>query len=122
MLLSLFVVCQAEPWTEPFVVKFEQDKDYPCQSFSIKHAPCRLPGGPSDTVHKKGYARPASPPDDKRQRPGDYGIKTTTIEPTSWQWLYSTHLLVAYELVLTIKDARPDSVPYSCLLLTSSSS
>ncbi|WOG27126.1 hypothetical protein [Endozoicomonas sp. 8E] len=71
----------------------------------------------SDIVHTNLYEESNSPPDNKRHIPNGYGIKTTLIESVSWQWLYTTHLLIAYELVLTRKNAPLSYNSYSWLSL-----
>ncbi len=40
-------------------------------------------------------------------------MKTIIIESISWQWLYATNLLIAYELVLNTKDTPLYYNPYS---------
>ncbi len=35
------------------------------------------------------------------------------IQSISWQWIYTTNLMTAYELILTTKEVSPDSSPHS---------
>ncbi|WP_422132379.1 hypothetical protein [Endozoicomonas sp. ALD040] len=115
MILSCFVVCQADPWTEPFIIRFEQNKGSPLRNFSIKLDRQTLPGSPSDIAHTNGFTESDSLPDEKRQRPGDYGVKKAIIESISWQCLHASHLLVGYQLILTNKNTPSDSISYSWL-------
>ncbi|WP_257274256.1 hypothetical protein [Endozoicomonas sp. SESOKO4] len=114
LLLSLLlsVVCQAEPWTEHFIVEIEQKAAFPNQSFSIKRARHTLTGNPSDIADPNNYAGIDSTPDDQ----SGYGVKKNLIVSISWQWLYATHLLMGYELILTNKDAPLSAKPYSWLI------
>ncbi|WP_257255048.1 MULTISPECIES: hypothetical protein [unclassified Endozoicomonas] len=116
MLLLLFrsVVCQAEAWTERFILEFEENEVFPDQSFSIKRGLLASPGTPSDLVNTRNYAGISSSPDDKRHKFNSYGVKTLLIESISWQWLYATHLQV-YETILATKDVPLSSTPYSWL-------
>ncbi|WOG27022.1 hypothetical protein [Endozoicomonas sp. 8E] len=115
MMLSFFVVCQADPWTEPFIIEFEQNTGSPLRNFSIKPDRQTLPGSPSGIAHTNGYTESDSLPDEKRQRPSGYGVKKAIIESISWQCLYTRYLLVGYELILTDKDTPLDSISYSWL-------
>ncbi len=103
-MLSLSVVCQARPWAGRFIVKPEQDAASPNHNFSIKLDRRRLSLTPSDIGNTDGCAEAGMPPDNKRQKIYSYEIQKTLIELISWQWLYATKLLVAYELILTNKD------------------
>ncbi len=69
----------------------------------------------SDIADKNGYAGSDSKPDKKRQRINSHRAKSNIIESISWQWLYATHLPVAYELILTTKDAPMSITLYSWL-------
>ncbi|WOG26959.1 hypothetical protein [Endozoicomonas sp. 8E] len=110
LLLSLSFICQAKALTRPFVVELEQNADFPNQTFSIKPDQHTLSGNPLGIVGTGYYSEPGLRSDNKRRRPVSYGMKTTLIESISWQWLYTTNLLVAYELILTTKEP-----PLSCL-------
>lgn len=103
--------------TRRTVVELGQDADFPNQSFSIKLKLNTLPGSPSVIANKNSYERPDSPPDNNRQESFGYEIKTAIINLSSWQLLYATHLLVAFEPILTTKDAPPCATPYSWLLV-----
>ncbi len=107
--LLLSVVCQAEPWTERFIVKFEENAVFSNQSFSIKCDRHTLP----DITETNGYVVSESLLHDNQ----DYGVKTTIIESTFWQWLYITHLLTGYELTLNTKIVPLCSNSYSWLPL-----
>ncbi|WP_422137021.1 hypothetical protein [Endozoicomonas sp. ALD040] len=80
-------------------MEFEKNAGYPSHSFSIKHEPNTLPGTASDIVDTDGYAGS----DEKRHRHYGYRVRTTAIESISWQWLYATNLMAAYELILITK-------------------
>ncbi|WOG27094.1 hypothetical protein [Endozoicomonas sp. 8E] len=108
-LLSLSVACQAEPWTGRCAVEFEQKAVFPKQSFSIESGRLTLPGTASDITDAKSHSGSTFAPDDKRHRHGVLSI----VELISWQWLYATNLLIAYELILTIQHAPLNSEPYS---------
>ncbi|WP_257287231.1 hypothetical protein [Endozoicomonas sp. SESOKO2] len=115
-LLTLSVACQAQALTERFVVDLEQNATSQNQGFSIKLERRALPVNSSDITDTNGSEKSASLPDDKRHRPDGYEVKTTTIESLPWQWSYTTHLLIAYELNLTTKET-PLSSPYSWVLI-----
>ncbi|WP_257280673.1 hypothetical protein [Endozoicomonas sp. ISHI1] len=115
LLLFLSVTCQAESLTRPFIVELEQNVVFPNQRFSTKPDLHTLPGDLPGITDTDGYARLTLLPEEKRHRADSYGIKTTIIETISWQWLYFTHLLVAYELILSTKDASISAIPYSWL-------
>ncbi|WP_422137217.1 hypothetical protein [Endozoicomonas sp. ALC020] len=114
LLLSLTVIGQAEALTRRFIVELQPDSDSPYQSFSLKpdhhHT---LSGNPSNVADASHFAGSDSLPDEKRHYPYDYGIKTTIIESISWQWLYATKLLIAYEMILHTQDSPLYSNPYS---------
>ncbi|WP_422411205.1 MULTISPECIES: hypothetical protein [unclassified Endozoicomonas] len=111
------VAFKAEPLTRRFIVELEQDADSPKQNFSIKCDRPTLPDKASGTADNNGCTGSDLPPDGKRHRPYVYGIKTPLVTSILLPMLYATHLLVAYELILTTKDAPPDSLPYSWLPL-----
>ncbi|WP_257288070.1 hypothetical protein [Endozoicomonas sp. SESOKO2] len=100
-----------------FIFELQQGAAYPEKNVSIKSGRPTLAGKSSDNTGTTDYAGSTSRNDDKRQRPRGYGVKTTIIESISWQWLYAIHLLVAYELILTNKDAPVCLTP--CLWLPS---
>ncbi|WOG27031.1 hypothetical protein [Endozoicomonas sp. 8E] len=112
MLLLLSVVCQAQPWTGSYV-GLEQNTAFQEQDFYINNDRRTLPDTPSDTIETDDYARLASLPDNKRNKPFGNEVKTTIIELISWQWLHATKLLVAYELILTTINNPLNSSPYS---------
>ncbi|WP_257281740.1 MULTISPECIES: hypothetical protein [unclassified Endozoicomonas] len=101
--------------TERYIVKLEQNAVFPNQSFSIKSDLHPLAGSPSVITDTNSYGLSGFPPDDKPHRSGSYGVKTTVIKSISWQWLYTTHLLFDYELILTAKDNALSSTLYSWL-------
>ncbi|WOG27036.1 hypothetical protein [Endozoicomonas sp. 8E] len=101
--------------TRSFIIELELNAGSPKQNFTIKRGLNTLPGCQSDITETNGYLRSDIPPDDKPHKPGSYGVKTNLIESISWQWLYVTNLLIAYELILSIKDTQPNSTPYSWL-------
>ncbi|WP_422133404.1 hypothetical protein [Endozoicomonas sp. ALD040] len=68
---------------------------------------------PSVTVDTNGNVGPDSSPDDKRHKPDSQEVQANLIESISWPWRYATNLLVAYELILTTRDASPGSNPHS---------
>ncbi|WOG27051.1 hypothetical protein [Endozoicomonas sp. 8E] len=107
------MVCQPETLTRRFIFELQQDTGFLKQNFSIKSVRHIWPGSPSDIVDTNGYPGSDSQPDDTRHRPGGYRVKTTITNSISWQWLYATNLPVAYELILTSKNAPLSSSPYS---------
>ncbi|WOG26940.1 hypothetical protein [Endozoicomonas sp. 8E] len=109
MLLSLSVIIRANPLTRRFIVELEHNTDSPNQNFSIKPDWHILSDNLSDIAEKKDYTETALSSDDKRHRPNDYGVTTPFIGSISWQWLYATNLLVAYELILTTGNNRESS-------------
>ncbi|WOG26944.1 hypothetical protein [Endozoicomonas sp. 8E] len=111
------IICQARPLTRRFIVELEQNADFPDQHFSIKHDWHTLSDSPSDIVDKQGCAEHGLPSHKKRHKSYSCAVKTTFIESISWQWLYTTNLLIAYELILTIKNNSPHPNPYSWLPL-----
>ncbi|WP_422139986.1 hypothetical protein [Endozoicomonas sp. ALC020] len=117
LLLSLNVICPAKPLTRRFTVEFEQDADFLKQSFSVKHDQHILLKNPPNIADTDGYAGPDWPPDIIRQKPCNQRLKTFLIEPISWQLFYATHLLVAYELILTTKVVPLGSGFYSWIPL-----
>ncbi|WOG27102.1 hypothetical protein [Endozoicomonas sp. 8E] len=98
--------------TRRSVFELEQDADSPKQNFSIKCDRHTLPGNPSGIANTNGCKGSDFPPDGKRHRPYIYQIETTLITSILLPLLYATHLLVAYELILT---TPPGSLPYSWL-------
>ncbi|WOG27107.1 hypothetical protein [Endozoicomonas sp. 8E] len=115
LILSLSVVCQDEPLTRHFFVELGQDSGSLKKNFSIKPGRPALPDNPSDIPDTSGCAGPGSSPDNKSHKQNSYEIKTTLVEPISWQLLRATRLLVAYELTLITKDVPLCSTPYSWL-------
>lgn len=112
LILSSFA-CQAEALTRLFIVESGQKAGFLKQSCFIKRDQHLC----SDIADTRDYAVLDSPPDDKPLWPGGYRVKTALIESISWQWLYVTDLLVAYELILTTKNAPICVNPYSWLSL-----
>ncbi|WP_257291997.1 hypothetical protein, partial [Endozoicomonas sp. ONNA1] len=113
MLLSLSVICQAEPLTKRFIVEFAQKTASPNQSFSMKRERRRLSDSPSIIADTNRYVRSDLQPDDELQRARGCGVKTTLIESMAWQSLHAMNLLMAYELILTTKDTSLSTNPYS---------
>ncbi|WP_422474063.1 hypothetical protein [Endozoicomonas sp. ALB032] len=111
------VICQAGSLTRRFVVELERDAGSPEQNFSIKRDWHTLPGNPSDIVHINDYAEPDLSPDKKRHSSSGYGIEKTVIESISWQWLYASNLLIAYELFVITKVTLMSDEPYLWLPL-----
>ncbi|WOG27125.1 hypothetical protein [Endozoicomonas sp. 8E] len=109
------LICQAKPLTRLFIVEFQHDSDSPNRHFSIKRARHALPDEPSDITGTNGYKGSPSPPDHKRHDSYACKVKTSIIKSISWQWLYATHLLVAYELTVATKETPPVTTPYSWL-------
>ncbi|WOG26949.1 hypothetical protein [Endozoicomonas sp. 8E] len=99
--------------TRRFIVELEQNADFSNLNFSIKHDCRTLSGSPSEIVYKHSYSEPSLPSDNKRHKPYSYGVKTTSIESITWQWLYTTNLLIACELTLITKSPPPRSISYS---------
>ncbi|WOG27034.1 hypothetical protein [Endozoicomonas sp. 8E] len=115
LLFLLSVVCHAERWTGRFTVEFEENNGSQKQNFYISRYHRTLADTPSDIVDTNEYSRSTSSSDAKRHKPVGCVVKTTIIESISWQWLYATNLLVAYELTLTTNDTPLHPTPYSWL-------
>ncbi|WOG27037.1 hypothetical protein [Endozoicomonas sp. 8E] len=95
--------------TRSLIVELEQSAGSPKHSFSIKRDLDTLSGHPSDITDTNGNSGSYSQSDNKLHRSGYYEAKATIIKSISWQLLYATNLLVAYELILTNRKANPDS-------------
>ncbi|WP_257282255.1 ankyrin repeat domain-containing protein [Endozoicomonas sp. ISHI1] len=117
LLMSLSVICQAQPLTRRFVVEFEQKTGSPNQNFSATPDLHTLSYTFSDIAHTKGYAGSDLSSDEKQGRLNGYELKTTVIESIPWPWLYANFLLVSYELMLTTKNTPLSSTSYSWLPL-----
>ncbi|WP_422136993.1 hypothetical protein [Endozoicomonas sp. ALD040] len=115
LLPFLSLICQAETWTNSFVVALEQEKGSPNLSFSIKHDPSALPGNLPETVDTNDHRGPFLLTSNKRHLSLSYRLATTLVESISWQLPYVTNLLVAYELTLTTKVAPISATSYSWL-------
>ncbi|WP_257254032.1 MULTISPECIES: hypothetical protein [unclassified Endozoicomonas] len=114
LILVSSVVCQAEL----LIVEFKENAVFPGQSLSIKCGLHRLPGSQIAFADINIHARSDSPPEDRPDTSGRYGVMTPLIEPISWQLHYASHLLVGYELlILTTKNALPGAAPCSWLPL-----
>ncbi|WP_252178044.1 hypothetical protein [Endozoicomonas sp. 4G] len=107
LLLSLSVICQAKPLTKSFIVELQQDERLN-GSISIKPAPNALP----DVADANVPSGSVFVPDGKPDKLDGYGFKTSYFDLISWQLIFASHLLVAYQLVITIHDT-PGSKPYS---------
>ncbi len=112
-LLLLSIVCQAKTLTRRCVVELQQDAGSLIGNFFIKRDLNTLSFTPSDIVGTNGYSGSIFRPDNKPHRLGSYGLKTSFIESISWQLIYGTNLLVAYELVLSTRAAAMSTKPYS---------
>ncbi|WP_257287183.1 hypothetical protein [Endozoicomonas sp. SESOKO2] len=108
LLLPLSAICQAESLTRRFVIEHKQTT----QSFSVMRSLNSLSDNPRYLADTNGYSV-FLPPGDKQHKPGGYGITMTFIESISWQLLYATNVLVAYELILTTRDTALRGKPYS---------
>ncbi len=113
--LLLSVTCQADALARRFVVKPGQVAGLPNKSFSINPDRQTLSDNPTEIDLENGYAASDSPPDDKRHRADGYRVKTPLIELISWQLPDLRHLLVAYELILTINTTTLRPKHYSGL-------
>lgn len=113
LLLSTSAIGQAESWTRHYVVELGQDGSSPAGIFSIRSGQHTFPDTPSHLVGTKAYTEAILPPEDKPHRLGSYGVKTSFIKSISWQLIYATSVLVAYDLVMTTDDAAPGAKPYS---------
>ncbi|WP_422410243.1 MULTISPECIES: hypothetical protein [unclassified Endozoicomonas] len=106
MLLLLFSgVCQTEALTRSFIVEPEEDADSPKQNVSKNRDMHTLPGNWSGIAATKAYAESDSLPDDKRHKSDGYRVNTNIIALFSWQLLHASGLAVAYEMILTTRDA-----------------
>ncbi|WOG26980.1 hypothetical protein [Endozoicomonas sp. 8E] len=101
--------------TRRYIVELKQDAVFSNQSFSIKPDQRVLSYNTSDIAHKKGSIRSDLPSDYNRQKFFSYEVKTTLIESISWQLLYATNLLVAFELIMTSKAPPLGATSYSWL-------
>ncbi|WP_422132420.1 hypothetical protein [Endozoicomonas sp. ALD040] len=61
----------------------------------------------------KDYSEPDLPSDKKRHRHQRHRVKTINIKSISWQWLYATNLLVAYEVILITRTPSLSADTYS---------
>ncbi|WOG27010.1 hypothetical protein [Endozoicomonas sp. 8E] len=103
--------------TRRFILELQQDSGSQNESFSINPNGITSSFNTSAISDSNGYSGSNFPPYYKRQRPYGYRLKTKPIESISWQWLYATDLLVAYELTLTTRGTQPGPIPYSWLLI-----
>ncbi|WOG27134.1 hypothetical protein [Endozoicomonas sp. 8E] len=101
--------------TSCFIVEHERDVGPLNRSFSVKLELNTLSGNPSDVSDPDDYTESAVPPDERRHKPVNARVKSTIIESGSWQWLYATHLLLAFELIMTTKAHPLGSSLYSWL-------
>ncbi|WOG26908.1 hypothetical protein [Endozoicomonas sp. 8E] len=116
LLLSLPVTCQAQMLTKRYIVELQQNTGSQDKSFPIQqHYPHTLPNDPTIIAKTNDYAESNYPTNNIPFGPGGYGLKTGIIESISWNLLYASHLLVAYELTLTTKDTYLNSNIYSWL-------
>ncbi|WOG26954.1 hypothetical protein [Endozoicomonas sp. 8E] len=115
LLLSLSVISQAKTLTRHFIVKLEQNADFPNLNFFIRPDWPASSSKASDIADTNGYPVHDLPSDNKRHRTDSYEVKTPLIDSISWQWFYTTTLMVACELILTTKDFLPVSKRYSSL-------
>ncbi|WOG27121.1 hypothetical protein [Endozoicomonas sp. 8E] len=106
------VPAQAEPWKGRFTVNLDQSSGAKKQNFFIKNDRRTFLVNQSEIIGKNGFTGSDFLPDHK---PCSYGVKTPLIESISWQWFYTTNLLVAYELIMTIKGTPLNSNDYSWL-------
>ncbi|WP_257281757.1 hypothetical protein [Endozoicomonas sp. ISHI1] len=117
LILLLSVVCQADSSTKWFIIEFEHNAVFPNQNFSINRSLITLPVNPPDTIETNDYAGLYLATDDKQQRFNSYEVKMTLTASIPWQWLYATHLLTGYELILTTKNTFMSATPYSWLAI-----
>ncbi|WP_257276400.1 hypothetical protein, partial [Endozoicomonas sp. SESOKO4] len=115
LLMTLSVICQAQPLKRRFVVELEQKTGSPNQNVSITPDQHTLSYTLSDIAHTKGCAGSDLPPDEKQGRVIGCELKTTIIESISWPWLDTNYLLMGYELILTSKNTPLSSTSYSWL-------
>ncbi|WP_257281458.1 hypothetical protein [Endozoicomonas sp. ISHI1] len=115
LLLPFFVVCQAEPRTEYFIVELQQNKMLSNQSFSINPVLRTLSFSSPKIADTSDNKELGSPPEFKQHKTYSYGVKETLVESISWPSLYAIHLLVRYELIRSTMDAPLRSNPYSWL-------
>ncbi len=117
LLLTLLssAFCQAKVLTEYFIVDVEQKAVFSNQGFFVKHAQNTLPDSQSDIANKNDYSGSGSTLDNNRHRTFSYRIRRSLIDSISWQWLYASYLLIAYEVILTNKDAPQSFTSYSSL-------
>ncbi|WP_422132381.1 hypothetical protein [Endozoicomonas sp. ALD040] len=113
--LSLPDTGQTGPLSEPYIVEFQQSSGSPSYDFSMTPDRHTLSVNLSDSDQTHDYAESGSPPDNKRYRPDVYRINTALFVSISWQFLYATNLLVAYELTLGSRDAPLIAPPCSWL-------
>ncbi|WP_257276398.1 hypothetical protein, partial [Endozoicomonas sp. SESOKO4] len=115
LLVTISVVCQAQPLTRRFVVEFENKTGSQSQNFSITPDQHTLSDTWSDIALIKGYAGSDLPSDEKQCRIKSCELKTAIIKSISWQWLYANHLLLGYQQILTTKNNPLNSTSYSWL-------
>ncbi|WOG26912.1 hypothetical protein [Endozoicomonas sp. 8E] len=115
-LLLLSVTCRAQVLTERYIVEIQQNTGSPDESFSIKqHDLHKLLLPPATIANTNGHPVRDFPVNDTAFGLSVHGLKTVIIESISWHLLYSTPLLVAYELFLTTHDTSQSPKIYSRL-------
>ncbi|WP_257288170.1 ankyrin repeat domain-containing protein [Endozoicomonas sp. SESOKO2] len=115
LLMTLSVVCQAQPSTKHFFVELEQKSSSPNHYVSVTPDQHTLSDTLSDIAHTKGHAGSDLLSGEIQSRLNDCKLKTTIIESISWQWLYASHLLVGHKLILTTKNTPICPTSYSWL-------
>ncbi|WP_257254427.1 hypothetical protein [Endozoicomonas sp. SESOKO3] len=112
LMLSLSVICKAEPLESRFIVELGQDGGSSDVTFSIRPVQHSFIDNPSYHADS-GYEGLIFPSDDKSQGIGGYGLKTSLIESISWHLLHAANLVIVYELAFTPHDTALSAKPYS---------
>ncbi|WP_257281537.1 hypothetical protein [Endozoicomonas sp. ISHI1] len=116
LLFSPSAICQAESLTRRFLVEL-QGGSSPKKSFSIKPDHHTLLNSASYLANTNDYTEAVLPYDGKPHRVDGCRDKTSFFESISWQLIYATSTLVAYELIMSTHDAALSAKSYSSIPL-----
>ncbi len=109
LLVLLSVVCQAEPWTECFIIKLEQKAVFPNLSVSIERDRHTLPDNLSEVFDTNDYAGLDFRSDDKPNRPGSYGVRLPVEVVVAAGWLLESNLTNDFMLFNPIQQQEATS-------------
>lgn len=109
LLVLLSVVCQAEPWTERFIIELEQKAVFPNLSVSIERDWHTLPDNLSEVFDTNDYAGLDFRSDDKPNRPGSYGVRLPVEVVVAAGWLLESNLTNDFMLFNPIQQQEATS-------------